>query len=301
MIIIASGLLVVNLIFLLSNLICESTNGKLHLQNNEDIECMSPAHIGLLSTSIVLFIVYFFLVQVFYPSFYKLSTKVESYFNIEIHCKVIYAAIASCISDDLLGFKLVLCLVLVIVLIVYSVYRITARTGNVGKFKDDFKEYLIVVWIYIWALVLFNGVAASYGFYILIVTVAFYSVYGQKKILLWLFSVISKLCKKREKVVVPDNQDNANLSDENLNKTPISNNRSFGKESDINVSRVDKEENFDMLNNTDLKLSNHSLIQDPQPALCVLEDKKLEVKKVHKKKRGHHKSKQKKVLSNHKT
>jgi hypothetical protein len=173
MIIIASGMLVENLIFLLSNLICESTNGKLHIQNNEDIECLSKNHVILLSISILSFIAYFFLVQVFYPSFHKLSTRVENYFNIEVHCKVIYSAIASCISNKLLGLKLVLCLVLAIALVFYAFVRIRTGKGNVEKFRSDMKEYLVVVWIYIWALVLYHDAAKTYGFIVLVVTVVF--------------------------------------------------------------------------------------------------------------------------------
>lgn len=219
MIMIASGLLVENLIFLLSNLICESTNGNLHLQNNVDIDCMSRDHVALLSVSVILFVVYFFLVQVFYPSFYKLSTRIESYFNVEVHCKVIYSAIASCISNELLGFKLVLCLCLGVTLVVYSFYRIRVGGCNTEKFRDDIKEYLVVVWIYIWAILLYNKVVTSDGFIVLIVTIAVYSVYGQRKFFWWLLKLVRRPCEKNESPVVPVSDETQRLND--LDKTQI--------------------------------------------------------------------------------
>ena len=186
MIILVSGLLVENVIFLLSNFICESTNGHLHIQNNEDIECMSPSHIALLIISVIVFIMYFFIAQVFYPSFYKLDSDVECYFNVEVHCKVLYSVIASCISNELIGFKLILCFCLILALILYSYYKIDEVEACKNKFQEDIKEYFFVLWIYFLALLYYYKVASGHEYVVLIVTIAIYSLYScissQKKI-----------------------------------------------------------------------------------------------------------------------
>ena len=296
-VILASGLLVENLIFLLSNLICESTNGNLHILHNEDIECLSPVHIVLLSVSVVLFIIYFFLVQVFYPSFHKLSTRVENYLNVEIHCKVIYSTIASCLSNDMMAFKLSLCLCLVIILIIYSIYRIRQKTGNHEKFKSDLKEYLIVLWIYVWALLIYNEIAASQGFYVLIVTIFFYSVYVQRRFLIMVISLITKPCRKQSNFIVPQNNEAFKQSDISDSKAlqPPNNSGFFINENNRSYNNnFDKIQNSELEINTGLVFSERNMLLLNTPEEPQLSSEKL-LKNKNKKKKKNHKVKTKKV------
>ena len=204
MILVVSGLLIENSIFLFSNFICDSTNGHLHIQNNKHIDCMSPSHIALLIISVIVFIIYFFLAQVFYPSFYRLSSDAECYFNVEVHCKVFYSAIASCISNELIGFKLFLCMCLVVALIIYSYYRVGKGEAYKKKFQEDIKEYLIVLWIYFWAMLYYYDVTSEYGYVVLVITVVIYSAYCYFSYIKLIFEWMKKAFKCCKKYRVAD-------------------------------------------------------------------------------------------------
>ena len=138
---------------------------------------MSSIHIGLILASIILALIYFPIIQVYYPNFYLMNSKSENYFNIDFYFKIIYSAIASCISDDFIGLKLLLSLSLFVFLSLYAFYRMRTVHGNCEKFEQDIREYFVLIWICFLALFVFYGGFLFYGFVVLMVTLVVYSVY----------------------------------------------------------------------------------------------------------------------------
>lgn len=161
-----------NFVGILGNLACETgLTGESLVLNNDSLKCFSGEHIGIFIMSIVVFFAYFLFAILFYPCLYKFANETESFFNIEVLGKLMYACVVVFISDKYMNFKLIF-----VVLLIFSSLSLSVFGYLEGKYNSDLlythiKENIVLLWIYFWAVLSYNKLAGNAGFWILVITV----------------------------------------------------------------------------------------------------------------------------------
>jgi hypothetical protein len=102
---------------------------------------------------------------------YKFANETESFFNIEVLGKLMYACVVVFISDKYMNFKLIF-----VVMLIFSSLSLSVFGYLEGKYNSDLlythiKENTVLLWIYFWAVLSYNKLAGNAGFWILVITV----------------------------------------------------------------------------------------------------------------------------------
>ncbi|OMJ83855.1 hypothetical protein SteCoe_15158 [Stentor coeruleus] len=161
-----------NFVGILGNLACEtSLVGESVVLNNDSLKCFSGEHIGIFIMSIVVFFAYFLFAILFYPCLYKFANETESFFNIEVLGKLMYACVVVFISDKYMNFKLLFVVLLIICSLSLSIFGYLEGKYNSDLLYTHIKENVVLLWIYFWAVLSYNDLAESAGFWILVITV----------------------------------------------------------------------------------------------------------------------------------
>ncbi|OMJ77886.1 hypothetical protein SteCoe_22449 [Stentor coeruleus] len=166
-----NSLIIENFIGILSNTTCRKNElGESFVLNNSNMKCFSGEHIGLFIVSLIIFFFYFLFAILFYPSLYKISNETESFFNIEVLGKVMYACVVVFISDEYMNFKLIFTIFLISLFLSLSIFGYFQDKYDYNTMKGHVQENILLLWIYFWAILSYNRLASIAGFWILVIT-----------------------------------------------------------------------------------------------------------------------------------